>query len=102
MTDGSRDWMWASLAGAGLLGIALLIVFVIHPGASNGQVGWYMGLLPGSIVGAILTGAVESYLPRAQSIVYLLSLLVASFLWYVAIAFVIVKVVRATGLRRKG
>ncbi len=95
MTAGSRDGMWASIAAVVGLAIAALTVFVIHPSSSGGQIGWYTGLLPGSIMGAILAGAVQNYLPRVQSTVYLLSLIAFSFLWYFAIAFVVVKIVRA-------
>lgn len=97
MSAGLRDWMWASVAAAVGLGIAALTVWVFHPG----QVGWYAGLLPGSIVGTLLAGAIETYLPRAQAIVYLLSLVVFSFLWYLVIAFLVVKIVRAFALARK-
>jgi len=99
MTQGSRDWIWALVVAALLLGIAALIVLVMHP--DGGQVGWYTGLLPGSIAGAILAGAVQSDLPRAQSLVYLLSLIAVSFLWYVVIGFIVVKIVRAFALARK-
>jgi hypothetical protein len=71
-------------------------VFVIHPG----QIGWYAGLLRGSIVGTPLAGAVQMYLPGAQSIVYLFSMVVFSFLWYLVIAFLAVKIVRALALAK--
>ncbi|HXX70770.1 MAG TPA: hypothetical protein VEI55_00645 [Candidatus Acidoferrum sp.] len=96
VTAGYRDGIWASIAAVVGLAIAALMVFAIHPNSSGGQVGWHAGLLPGSIVGAILASAVESYLPRAQSIVYLLSLIAFSFLWYFFIAFVVVKIIRAS------
>lgn len=89
------------IAAAVLLGIAALVVFVIHPGASQGQVGWYAALLPGSIVGAMPVSVVQNHMPQAQSIVYLLSLVVFSFLWYLAMALVVTKIVRAFVLARK-
>jgi hypothetical protein len=102
MTDGRpRDWMWASIAAALMLAVAALTVFFIHPGTRPEQVVWYAGLLPGSIVGAMLSSTVESSVPRAQWIVYQLSLIVFSFLWYWVIAFVVVKIVRALRLARK-
>jgi len=90
----SRDAMWASIAALAGVAIAALAVFATHP-SSSGQVGWYTGLLPGSIAGAILAGAVQDYLPRAQSVIYLVSLIAFSFLWYFAVAFVVLKIVRA-------
>ena len=95
MTAGARDGMWASIAALVGLAIAALTVFAIHPSSSGAQIGWYAGLLPGSMAGAILAGAVQDYWPRAQSVVYLLSVIAFSFLWYFAVAFVVVKIVRA-------
>jgi uncharacterized membrane protein YfcA len=102
MTDGRpRDWLWASIAAALMLAVAALTVFFIHPGTQQEQVVWYAGLLPGSIVGAMLSSTVQSSVPWAQRIVYQLSLIVFSFLWYWVIAFVVVKIVRGLRLARK-
>jgi uncharacterized membrane protein len=81
-----------------MLAVAALTVFVLHPGAR--QVVWYAGLLPGSIVGVMLSPAVQSFTPRAQWVVYRFSLIVFSFLWWV-IALVVVKIVRALRPARK-
>jgi hypothetical protein len=102
MTDGRpRNWLWAGIAAALMLAVAALTVFVIHPGARQEQVVWYAGLLPGSIVGVMLSPTVPSFMPRAQWVVYQFSLIVFSFLWYWVIALVVVKIVRALRLARK-
>ena len=49
----------------------------------------------GSVVGAIGAGAVQDDLARVQSTGYLLSLIAFGFLWYFAIAFVVLEIVRA-------
>jgi hypothetical protein len=38
--------------GVVLLGLAALVVFVIHPGGFEGQIGWFFGWLPGATLGA--------------------------------------------------
>lgn len=99
MNRGLGDWAWALIAAVVLLGAAALVVFVLHPGGS--QVGWYAGLLPGSIVAALLGSLVEGVLPHAQQIAYIGLTLVFSFLWYFIIAYIVVKVVRAAGEAKK-
>jgi hypothetical protein len=95
------NWLRAGLAAAVLLGLAALLVFVVHPGGPSAQVGWYAGLLPGSIVAALLGSLVEGLLPHGQRIAYIGLTLVFSFLWYFIIAFIVVKVVRAAGQAKK-
>lgn len=101
MNRGLADWAWACIAAAVLLGAAALIVFVLHPGGAQGQVGWYAGLLPGSIVAAMLIGVVQGLMPHAQRAGYMALLLFFSFLWYFVIALVAIKVVRlAVGAKK--
>lgn len=95
MNRGLADWAWAFIAAIVLLGAAAVVVFILHPGGS--QVGWYAGLLPGSIVAALLGSLVESILPHAQRAAYLGITLVVSFLCYFIAAFIVVKIVRAVG-----
>jgi len=95
MSKGLGDGGWAFIAAAVLLGLASLVVFVIHPGGS--QVGWYTALLPGSLVSAMLMGVFQSAMPNAQRIAYLCSTLVLSFVWYLLIAYIVVKAVRSAG-----
>ena len=86
------DWKWGCLAAAVLFGIAVFVVFVIHPGGFEGQIGWYFGLLPGAIGGAILADMVYKVIPGAERIVQWLSIIGVSLLWYFAISYAAIKV----------
>ena len=46
------DWKLACVVGVVLLGLAAFVVFVIHPGGFEGQIGWFFGWLPGATLGA--------------------------------------------------
>lgn len=101
MNRGIDDWLRACLAAAVLLGAAALLVFLAHPGGSPVQVGWYTGLLPGSVVAALLGGFVQDLFPHAQRIAYFSLMLVISFLWYFVIAYIVLKIVRAASQAKK-
>jgi hypothetical protein len=45
MDDRSPDWMWASVAALGLLGIALFAIFVVRL-----DLGWVYLLMPSVVV----------------------------------------------------
>jgi uncharacterized membrane protein len=85
------DWKWACVAAFGLLGVAAFIVFAIHPGGFEGQIGWFFSLLPGAIVGASLSDRVFKVVPLADAIVLWISVYVISFLWYFAISYAVIK-----------
>jgi len=101
MNRGMSDWLRAALAAAVLLGMAALLVFVVHAGGPSAQVGWYAGLLPGLVVAALLGIVVEGLFPHGQWIAYIGLTLVFSFLWYFIIAYIVLKVVRAAGQAKK-
>lgn len=101
MNRGLGDWAWASFAAVVLLGAAAVVVFVLHPGGAQGQTGWYAGLLPGSIVGAMLVGVVQDLMPHAQRTAYLCFLTVFSFLWYFVIAYIVIKIGRLAAGAKK-
>ncbi|HTR45993.1 MAG TPA: hypothetical protein VMM16_01215 [Verrucomicrobiae bacterium] len=98
MNKGLGDGAWAFIAAVVLLGLASLVVFVIQPGGS--QVGWYTALLPGSMVSMMLTGVFQSAMPNAQRMAYLCSTLALSFVWYLLIAYIVVKAVRGAGAKK--
>ena len=59
-----RDLTWALLIGTALLGCAALILFLIDPGGFEGQVGWFLALMPGAIVGLTFADRVYRIAPH--------------------------------------
>lgn len=90
----SADWKWACVAAFALLGAAVFVVVVIHPGGFEGQIGWFLDLLPGAIVGEILADTAHKILPRVERIFYWCSILSISFLWYFALSYAAIKAYR--------
>jgi hypothetical protein len=88
------DWKRACLAATALLGIALFIVFAIHPGGFEGQIGWFFGLVPGALVGAILADMVYKVVPSLERVVQWFSIIGVSFLWYFVISYAAIKTCR--------
>lgn len=64
------DWKFACVAAFALLVVAVFVVFVIHPGGFEGQIGWFFGLLPGAIVGASLADMAYKMVPLAERIIW--------------------------------
>lgn len=95
------DWTWACITAAVLLGLAALIVFVVHPGGAQRQVAWYGGLLPGSFAGVLLLSYIQDYIPHAQRVAYLGMTMLFSFLWYLLIAYVVIKLGRLVAGAKK-
>jgi len=95
------SWKWACVAAFALLGIAVFVVFVIHPGGFEGQMGWFLDLFPGAIVGEILADAVFKVSPGVERIVYWCSILSISFLWYFALSYAAIKTYRYLTRRSK-
>jgi|HubBroStandDraft_2_1064218.scaffolds.fasta_scaffold11176_1 hypothetical protein len=71
-----RDWKYSGLTALALLGIAGFIVFGIHPGGFEGQIGWFFFLLPGAFVAAVIAGKG----PLLASVLAWPSIFVVSFL----------------------
>ena len=88
------DWKWACIAALGLLGVAAFIVFVIHPGEFEGQVGWFFGLLPGVFPAAVFSDFVYKIAPRAWPIANWSLIIGLSFLWYFTISYAVIKTCR--------
>jgi hypothetical protein len=91
------DWKWACIAASCLLGIAAFVVFVIHPGGFEGQVGWFFVLLPGSIPTAWLSDLVYKLAPSADRVVYWVLFISFNLGWYWGISYAIIKIFRAGG-----
>ena len=95
------DWMWAFVAASGLLAAAAFVIFVIHPGGFERQIGWFLALMPGAILGLPLADHVFKVAPGAERIALWSSVIGITFLWYFAISYAVIKtyrfVVRALG-----
>ena len=53
---GAPDWKYTGVAALVLTFTAAFVVFVVHPGGFEGQIGWFYILLPGAFVyGTIAT-----------------------------------------------
>jgi hypothetical protein len=85
-----RDWLYAGVSASVLLGIAAIIILVIHPGGFEGQIGWFFLLLPGAYVAAGMAG----HGPLSASVSPWPIIFVASFLWYFVITYAAIKVYR--------
>jgi len=85
------DWKSAFITAFVLLGIAAFIVFVIHPGGFEGQIGWFFGLLPGAIVGAAVSGRIHHVTPVLEPFAFWGSIVGVSLLWYFAVSYAVIK-----------
>src|SRR5215467_15122665 len=90
----SRDWVWALLAAMTLLSCAALILFVVHPGGFEGQVGWFFALMPGAILGLPFADRVYKIAPNAERLALWVSMISISLIWYFAISYAAIKAYR--------
>jgi hypothetical protein len=81
------DWIWALLAALSLLGCAALILFLVHPGGFEGQVGWFLALMPGAILGLPFADRVYRIAPGAERFALWGTIIPISLLWYFAISY---------------
>ena len=81
--------------------MGFFILFVVHPGGFEGQVGWLIALMLGAIVGLPLADRVFKIAPGAERIVLWSSVIGVTLLWYFVISYTLTKtfcfLVRATG-----
>ncbi len=89
------DWKWACVAAPGLVGLAACVMFVVHPGGFETQIGWFLVLLPGAFAGYPLSDHVHRLVPRAEPIVFWTLIVGLSFLWYWGISYSMIKIFRA-------
>jgi hypothetical protein len=91
------DWKWARIAAFCFLGIAAFVVFVIHPGGFEGQIGWFFLLLPGSFPTALLSDLVYKMAPSAELVVYWVLFIIFNFSWYWGISYAVIRIFHRSG-----
>src|SRR5258708_39065465 len=93
------DWKWACIVAICLLGMAAFVVFVIHPGGFEGQVGWFFLLLPGAVPASVLSDGVYKLAPSVEPAIYWALLISLNYGWYWGISYAVIKIFRAVGGR---
>ena len=88
------DWKWACAAAVGLTVAATFVVVFLRPGGFEGQIGWLFALLPGAIAGAPVSDRIYKTIPWSERIVLWTITLSISFLWYLVISYIAIKVYR--------
>ena len=91
------DWKWACIPAGFLLGMALFIVFVIHPGGFEGETVWFLLLLPGSFPALTLSDQVYKLAPSIEPVINWLLIISFNFAWYWGISYAFIKIFRAAG-----
>lgn len=94
------DWGWALLAAITLLVCAALILFVVHPGGFEGQVGWFFALMPGTILGLPFADRVYRLAPGAERFALWGTIISVSLLWYFVISYAAIAAYRFIFRRR--
>jgi hypothetical protein len=94
MRLGLPDRTWALVVACALLGAAAFIVFVTHPGGFEGQAGWFLALMPGAFMGAMIGDKVFQVSPILERVLYWSVLLGATFLWYFGLSYAAIKACR--------
>lgn len=88
------DWIRAFVAALVLSAAAAFVIFVIRPGGLERQVGWFVALMPGVVVGSPLAERAYKISPNLAPIVDWSSLLGITFLWYFALSYSAIKAFR--------
>jgi hypothetical protein len=88
----NSSWKWACIPAVCLLGMALFVIFVIHPGGFEGQVGWLFLLLPGALPAEVLSNLSYKLAPSAEPVIYWVLFISFNFGWYWGISYAIVKI----------
>jgi hypothetical protein len=87
------DWYRACISAAVLLVLAGFAVFKIPHGFEEG-VGWYVCLVPGTILAAAISDFIQEVIPQSKSIVFDTLLICFYFLWYFVISYLPLKTYR--------
>ena len=86
------DTDWKGLV---LLGAATSIIFGLRPGGFQGQIGWYLGLLPGVLVDIFFPHPFLKSSPHIASFVFWALALGFTLVWYVGVSFALIKAGRS-------
>jgi hypothetical protein len=87
------DMSRACFIAAVLFALAAYAVFGFQHGFEE-QVGWYLILLPGSIVAAGLSDIIQKVIPGSKSAMFWGLLVGFNFFWYLGICFAFIKAYR--------
>ena len=91
-------WKQAGIAALVFTGIAAFILFVLHPGGFEGQIGWFFALLPGAFVVANVADRFAKVFPAvspvASSTILWGSIVCVSFLWYFILSYAFLRCIR--------
>lgn len=89
------DWKWACISAVFLLGMALFVVLVVHPGGFDEQVGWYFLLLPGGLPASLLADPFYKLSAGAESAVQWTLIVVFNLVWFWGISYAAIRISRA-------
>jgi len=85
------DWKCSVWTGLALLGAATFIIFGLRPGEFEGQIGWYLGLLPGVLVDIFFPNPFLKSSPHIAGFVFWALALGFTLVWYVGVSFALIK-----------
>jgi hypothetical protein len=85
-----------------LVAIALIVIFLIHPGGFETGIGWFFAVLPGALPAILVSDHIYRVAPSIERAAYWLLLVGISFVWYWAITFVLIKASRLVVRRGTG
>src|SRR5579862_9880641 len=88
------NWKWACIPAAILTGLAMLVVFGFHPGGFESQGVWLLLLLPGTLAAYPLSDLSYRFASHAEPVIFWVFVIGFNFLWYWAISFIAIKILR--------
>ena len=90
------NWKGACISAAILTGLAMLVVFGFHPGGFESQGAWLLLLLPGTLAAYPLSDLSYRFASHAEPVIFWVLVIGFNFLWYWAISFIAIKILRTT------
>jgi hypothetical protein len=100
---GARDWKYAGVAALVLAITAAFVLFVVHPGGFEGQIGWFYILFPGTYVYGAIASDVNKIAPALlREVLIAVVIFGASLLCYFAVCDATIASYRLLMSRFKG